>query len=399
MTSRLLRTLLALVLVVAAALLVAEATMQPTAADRLALVAIFGSLTAATALAAWVLPKVVARSRSLRHAVVFVAMAAIGTAAATVVVSAGSMFLSVHDLRLVLVALALGVALGIVLAAAVARPLEEDLHRLSVTAERVAGGDLALRTGVDRPDEVGEVAAAFDGMIARLAAAEDERTRMEAARRDFLAAVSHDLRTPLTLLRSAVEALQDGLAPDPDRYLAAMRHDLELLGVLVDDLFVLARIESGGLDLAPERCDLAELVDEAVEAMAPMARPREVRLEVDASGAAPVVVDPTEIRRVLRNLLDNAIRHTPTGTTVRLRVRHDDGQVTLEVVDEGPGFPEAFRAVAFDSFTRADAARSREQGGAGLGLAIARGLVEAHDGSIEAAPGPGGRVRVTLPSR
>ncbi len=398
MSSRLGRTLIALVVVVAIALLVAEATMQPTGADRLALAAVFGSVTVATAISAWGLPKLVARSTSLRRAVILVAVAAIGAAAATVVVSAGSMFLSGHDLRLVLVALALGVSLGVVLATAVARPLEQDLSRLSTVAEQVAGGDLAVRTGVDRPDEVGEVAGALDAMIARLAAAEDERARMEQARRTFLAAVGHDLRTPLTLLRSAVEALEDGMAPEPARYLAAMRHDVQLLSALVEDLFVLARIESGGLDLAPERCDLAELVDEAAEAMTPVARVHTVRLAVDGAGPALARVDPTEIRRVLRNLLDNAIRHTPAGTTVRVRVQRDDEDVRLEVSDEGPGFAEDFRHVAFDSFTRADPARIRDGGGAGLGLAIARGIVEAHGGEIEACAGPGGRVIVRLPS-
>jgi two-component system sensor histidine kinase BaeS len=395
----LVRALVILIAVVVLALLAAEATMQPSAHDRLVLLGIFAAVGALVAVAAGVLPRLAARLSSLHTVVIVISVAAVAAAATAIVASAASMFISAHDLRLVLVALGLGVALGIVLASAIARPLQDDLHRIRDTAQRVAVGDRDVRTGVVRADEVGALAAALDGMIDRLAVAEADRARMEAARREFLAAVGHDLRTPLTSLRAAVEALQDGLADDPDRYLAAMRTDVRLLSSLVDDLFLLSRIESGGLSLDRETIDLAELADDAVEAMRPIADRRNVSLLLDTTGPVAVHASPREIGRVIRNLLDNAVRHTPRGSAVTVAIDADGTTATLRIQDEGDGFPADMVERAFESFTRADEARRRDGSGAGLGLAIARGLVTAHGGTIRALPGPGGQVEVTLPAR
>jgi two-component system sensor histidine kinase BaeS len=169
-----------------------------------------------------------------------------------------------------------------------------------------------------------------------------------------------------------------------------MAKDVEHLGRLVEDLFAYARIESGRYEPVVESVDLRELVDETVEVCSPIADQRQVRLEVVNERGGLAEVDPAGMGRVLRNLVDNAIRHTPPGTAVRIVV----GDRRLHVIDEGPGFPEEFRDVAFERFTRADPARTG--GGAGLGLAIARGIVEAHGGSIAIGDGPGGRIEVQL---
>lgn len=391
------RVVLALTAVVVLALLVGEVTMQPSGRDRVVLVGVFGAVAVLVAIAAALLGRWTVRLSSLHTSVLLIAIGAVAAAAAAVLASAASMFISPHDLRLVLVALGLGVGLGVVLATAVSARLEEDLTAIGDTAHRVAAGDRDVRTGVERADEVGAVAKALDEMIERLAAAEGEQHRMQQARRDFLAAISHDLRTPLTSLRAATEALEDGLVDDPSRYLAAMRTDLDLLTALVDDLFMLARIESGGLDLVRERLDLAEVVDEAAEAVRPIATRRGITVTADIAGSVTIDAAGREISRVLRNLLDNAVRHSPDGGTVRVRLTADDRHAEVTVTDDGPGFPGDFVARATQSFTRADDARRRDGSGAGLGLAIARGLTEAHGGTIEVSAGPGGHVCVVLP--
>ena len=365
------------------------------------LVGIFAVVAVLVAVAAAVLGRWTTRLASLRSAMVVTAIGAVAAAATAIVASASAMFISGHDLRLVLVALGLGVALGIVLAITVARPLEEDLSAIRQTASRVATGDREVRTGVQRADEVGALAAALDEMIGQLAAAEEQRHRMEQARRSFLAAVGHDLRTPLTSLRGAIEAIEDGMVDDPARYLAAMRADVTLLGSLVDDLFLLSRIESGALDLAVEDADLAELADEAAEVASLAARGRSQQVEValETTGSVPVRVAPREIGRVLRNLMDNAARHAPRDSTIRLQVGVESDTAVVHVRDAGAGFPDDLLERAFQSFVRADEARTRDGSGAGLGLAIARGLVEAHGGTVRAHPGPGGHVEVRLPLR
>jgi two-component system sensor histidine kinase BaeS len=389
------RFVIVLIAVVVAALAVTELTMQPSAADRAALLVIFGSIAAATGLASWLLPRVTSRFRTLRHTVLLVSMAAVAVVAVAVAVSAQLMFLSSHDLRLVVVAVGLGVVLGALLAATISRPLSADLERLAGTARRIGKGDLSARAGLERPDEVGTVAVAMDGMIDALRAAEDERDQTEAARRTFLAAIGHDLRTPLTSMKATIEALQDGVAEEPERYVRSMLADLDHLSGLVEDLFLLAQIEAGKLELHAEPVDLADLADEAVEAMTPVARRRGVDIEIKADRHLTVLAGERELGRVIRNLLDNAIRYAPASSRVQVEVGSGPQEAIVRIVDQGQGFPEHIDV--FDSFAKGDPARTRTHGGAGLGMAIAKGLVEAHGGSIAIEPGPGGRVAFRLP--
>ncbi|MDX1657399.1 MAG: HAMP domain-containing sensor histidine kinase [Nitriliruptorales bacterium] len=388
------RFLAAIVVGVTAALLISEAAMQPSGEERLALLALFGGVAVlaagvAVALRRW-------SPRSLRTTVLAITFAAIGVAAVAVVGSATSMFISAHDLKLVLVALGLGLGLGSIVALTLTRDLLADLTAIGRAAKRVAAGDRSVTTGVERRDEIGALAATLDDAIVRLRHADEERREVDAARRRFLASIGHDLRTPLTSLRSAIEALQDGLVDDPDRYLAAMRTDVALLSSLVEDLFLLARIESGVLELDRQPIDLAELADGVIEAVRPAADAANVTVVLDAPGPVPVVGSPRELSRVLRNLLDNAVRHAPPGSEVRVQLEGEGGP-SVTIRDDGPGFSEDFLEVAFESFTRADEARVRDGAGSGLGLAIAHGLVDAHGGEIRAFPGPGGKVTVTLP--
>ena len=211
----------------------------------------------------------------------------------------------------------------------------------------------------------------------------------------MLSSISHDLRSPLAALSAAVEAMIDGVAPDPDRYLRSMRADVDALAALVDDVFLLAGIQSGRVDIGRESVDLLECCDEAIEALRPSAAVRGI--DIHLHGARTTVPgNPRAIGRVVRNLLDNAIRHSPDDSIVSVSVG-DGGTPRVTVADAGEGFPAEFADRAFDLWARADESRNRSTGGAGLGLAIARGLVDAHGGRIWVEPPPGGRVAFELP--
>lgn len=390
-------TAAAAALVVIAGMAALEIVMDPAGGSRLEPFLLFASMAGLTLVATGVTQVASARARSLAHSVSAVGIIAAGLISLAVTVGAWRMFLSVHDLHLLGVMLAVVAALSVIFAVGITRSLRDDLGALRQTTDRVASGDLRARSGVTRADELGSTAVALDQMIERLASAEDRRSHDEQARRTLLAAIGHDLRTPLSALQAAVEALQDGLARDWPRYLRSMSHDIAHLRSLVDDLFLLARIEAGELKVEHDTVDLAEIADETLEAMAPVANGRSVELRLEASGRVPVHGGPEALGRVMRNLVDNAIRHAPAHSDVLVRVANGV-DASVEVLDDGPGFDPDLLPAAFDSFTRSDPSRSRDTGGTGLGLAIAKGVIEAHGGTIWARPGPGGRVGFRLPA-
>ncbi len=357
----------------------------------------FGGLIAGTVAAALVLRGLTSRARSLRHQVLAVTLSALVIGALAAALLARLMILDSSELARVAGVLGVTAVFATLLVLIASAPLGRDIRRLEATVRRIESGDRAVRTNVDRADELGHVAHAIDELTARLETLERERASYEDERNAMLSSVGHDLRTPLAALQVAVEALADGVAPDPDRYLRSMRRDVEALAALVEDFFLLARIEAGRLDLNPVGVDLTEIADEAVEALAPVAAANDVTLELDASKRVHVQGNPTALGRVVRNLIDNAIRYAPAGSTVNVAVGAD-GRPSVRVVDEGPGFPPGFSEEAFGRFTRADASRNRATGGAGLGLAIARGVVEAHGGRIWIESPPGGRVVFELPA-
>ena len=318
-------------------------------------------------------------------------LAVLGVAMLMIAIAAQSMFINDHDLRLLMWALVPAVLGAAIVAVLMARPVARDASRICDAAMRVADGDLTARTGVRRTDELGEAAAMFDLMVDRLDAVERERSFM-------LSSISHDLRTPLTALRASVEAIRDGVAADPDMYLSGMERQVRALSALVDDLQLHSRLVSGTVELERARLDLTELADEAMETVRPIAEARHIALLLEASHRVLVDADGPQLARVIRNLLENAIRHAPDDSVVLVQVDACDGRATLRVVDQGPGFPSDFRERAFEPFTRADQARDTRTGTAGLGLSIARGIVIAHGGSIGVGDGPGGVVEMLLPA-
>ncbi len=345
---------------------------------------------AAVTLLPWVMKGLTIRWAVPALAVVGPVLAVLGS-----LVGSGAMTLSGHDIGYFLLVIGVTGLAAIFVGWRLSRPLAKDLDTVLVTVDAIAGGDRSRRTGIDRGDEVGALAGAVDELGRSLARAEAEREAADDERRAVVSALSHDLRTPLASLLASVDALEDGLA-DGTTHLRSMRRNVLALERLVDDMFLLARADSGQLSLQAEHLDLAELIDEALEAVAPAAGERDVKLTAEMSGAISIWGDDTAVGRVLRNLLDNAIRHASSGGLVEVSTVVANRAVTMTVVDDGPGFDAQFVPRAFERFTQADAARSRP-GGAGLGLAIAQTLVEAHDGEISIDPGPGGRVSVRLP--
>ncbi len=391
------RLVAALVVAIAGSMLVFEVTMNPSPAERMDLFQMFAVLAVLTALVGGVVVRLSRRLRSLRTGVVLLAGASVGIVVAAAAATAKLMFIAVHDLQLLIVVLTFGLALGLILAVTLVRPLTEDLRRMEQAARRVGRGDLGTSTGVTRPDELGQTASAFDAMVAELATVDRERRNLERERQEFLTAIGHDLRTPLAALQAAVEALEDGVAADPARYLRSMRCDVDALRHLVEDLFTLSTIEAGRYAIALHSTDLGELIDETIDALHPTASSAGVTLSAPNAATLRISADDDALRRVLRNLVQNAIRYAGENGTVTVEAYVVGATVCVAVCDSGPGFPDDFVGKAFDSFSMVDTSRRRESGGAGLGLAIARGLIEGHGGTIEAFPGPGGRVEFRLP--
>ncbi|MDH5332778.1 MAG: HAMP domain-containing histidine kinase, partial [Thermoleophilia bacterium] len=281
---------------------------------------------------------------------------------------------------------AVAVVAGLVVAGSIAGRID----RVRDASTALAGGDLSARAPESGPAEVSELAHSFNEMAGSL-------ERLFDARRELVAWASHDLRTPLANMQAMLEALEDGLV-EPEATLPVLREQVQVLSVLVDDLFELARIDAGALTLELHDASLTGLVETCLRGVEADARRRGIALSADAAGDVRARCAPDKVERVLLNLLTNALRHTPSDGTVAVVVAPLAGEVQVTVEDTGEGIGAEAEQRMFDRFWRGDRARSAR--GAGLGLAIARGLVEAHGGRIwaENRPGGGARVSFTLPA-
>jgi signal transduction histidine kinase len=326
-----------------------------------------------------------------------------------VIYTAANMFLSKeHDLPLLTILLIFSAIISLFFAVFLAQSIVSRLRALLAVSKQVAEGDLSARVEVNSSDEIGQLGAEFNSMVSRLESAQEQRARLEVSRRDLIAAVSHDLRTPLASMRAMVEALNDGVVTDPDtvsRYLHTIQTETQHLTALIDDLFELSQIDAGALRLHLEPTSLEDLVSDALESMRAQAEQKNVHLQEQVEGVPPrVPLDAPRMQRVLYNLIQNAIRHTPADGTVTLTVRGASDKVELTVADNGEGISGSDLPHVFDRFYRGERARTRDKQesgpGAGLGLAIAKGIVEAHGGMISATskPGQGASFHVVLPS-
>ena len=367
---------------------------------------------------------------SVRLKLFTVSTATVLAMAAGVLGTAQAMFLSQHDFGVVLlVCVAVGVcAIGMAIPLAhsvtadsralreALRALGEDVHEPPVgVSAAVSGSGGSGGSGGGRHSrganpmsrqssglataELEDLSRELALTSARLAESRDRERALERSRRELVAWVSHDLRTPLAGLRAMAEALEDGVAAEPMRYHMQMRVAVDRLAGMVDDLFEMSRIHAGALRLSLARVSLADLVDEAVVGADPLARSLGVELSAEVLTSLAVRVDPRELSRALTNLVVNAIRHTPNDGSVRVEAAEKDGQAVLAVTDSCGGLAEQDLDRVFDVAWRGTAARTPEPlAGAGLGLTIVRGIVEAHSGQVAVHNVNGGcRFEVRLP--
>jgi signal transduction histidine kinase len=292
--------------------------------------------------------------------------------AVTVVVVGGGARAGVSP---VISALAAG-GLSMVMVQLLARGMTSPLREMAAATRAMARGDYRRRVTATSRDEVGELARSFNAMAAELA----EVDRM---RRDLVANVSHELRTPITALQAGLENLVDGVEPPGPEQLRTMLRQVERLGRLVAQLLDLSRLESGAIPLQRRSFEVRPVLEDAVDESRLHAPDVEVSVAVTEPGLS-ADGDPERVHQVLANLLENAVRHSPAGGRVEVSARSERGQVAIEVCDEGPGIPEEEANRVFERFYRADTARSSSHGGAGLGLAIARWIVDLHGGDIRA---------------
>ncbi len=282
---------------------------------------------------------------------------------------------------------------GIALVALVSGRMLGPVRRLSDAARRLGRGDLNQRVPSPGRDELGELGRSFNTMASRL-------QRAEQRRRDLIADVTHELRTPLSNIQGYLEAVKDGLIePDPGT-IDTIAGQTSLLSRLVEDLKVLALAETGSLRLDRRHMSLLPIVHAAIESFAPRALAKDIELTIEAPSHLPAVeIDPERLAQVTANLVENAIVQTPEGGTVRLVVEAGPTLVRVTVEDTGPGIPPDDLKRVFDRFYRVDPSRTRSTGGAGLGLTVAKQLVEAHDGAVQArsTPGIGSQFTYELP--
>lgn len=384
-----LRYLLGIILILAISLLVFFLVMQPPAGD-VGLMAGFLSITAViSALAGYGSYRMgwIHRSPTIRWTLLGgYALSSVLTFL-NVWVTARLMFTNLHDLLLATVLLLFAGGIAMALGYFLSSALTDRIRGLDQAARSIASGNLAVRIPVQGRDEMAELADTFNQMAAQLQATAQKKKELETLRRDLIAWAGHDLQTPLASIRAIVEALADGVVDDPQtvqRYLHTALRDIQALSMLIDDLFQMSQIDAGGLQLDLEYNSLSDLISDTLESFSELALRKGVVLKGSVgAGVDPVYMDAQRIGRVLNNLIRNALRHTPQGGEVHLQALPTDQGVLIEVSDTGEGIPAEDIPHIFERFYRGERSRNRATGGAGLGLAIARGIVEAHHGTID----------------
>jgi signal transduction histidine kinase len=284
-----------------------------------------------------------------------------------------------------------GIVFGIVMSRALAAPL----NNLAEAARAIGAHHLSKRVEEQGSDELVAVARAFNDMAADL-------EQGEQLRRNLLADVAHELRTPIAVLQANLRAILDEVYPLDQTEIAQLYEQTRYLSHLVDDLHLLAQAEARQLPLHRQETDLTQLVKTTVDLFRPTAEAKEVSLQTQLPANSPTLqIDAARITQVLQNLLANALRHTPANGTITVSIQPGPETISLCIADTGDGIPPEHLPHIFDRFYRTDSARSRDRGGAGLGLAIARAIVEAHGGQIKATsqgmPGQGSQFTVSLP--
>lgn len=346
------------------------------------------------------------RIPSLRYTLTLGYVLAAGLTLLNVWITAELMFVNPHDLALAVLLLVfaggVAVSFGDLLSTMVTRAVRD----LAEGAAAIREGDFSVRVEAEGRDELAALAASFNEMAAQLEQVAAEKELLDRTRRDLVAWASHDLRTPLASLRAMIDALADGVVDDPEttrRYLEQSQAEIARMSGLINDLFELAQLDAGAQDFTCEESSLSDLISDTLAAFGARAKAKGVTLcgSVDPT-VDPVWMAPDRISRVLYNLLENAIRHTPPGGEISLEAMPRGEDIHVAVRDSGEGIAAADLPHVFERFYRGEKSRSRggyASGGAGLGLAIAHGLVEAHGGRIwvKSTPGRGTVMQFTLP--
>ncbi len=341
--------------------------------------------------------------RSIRGRLILVSVITAVLALGNVAFTAVLMFLDSHDLAVLGGLLSFSLGMSILVALAFSESTARGMREMLGAVRRINAGSLDTRVPVQSSDEVGELASAFNGMTQRLEASFSRQRDLEEARRELVRAVSHDLRTPLASIRAMIESINDGVVADRetvDRYLKTTQSEAEHLSRLINDLFELSQLDAGTLELHREAAPVQDVISETVRSMSAQAASRQLKLDEDAdSGLSPALIDVLRVQRVLYNLVQNAIRYTPPDGSISIRARERNGVIEVQVIDSGEGIQSEELPRLFQRSYRPDPSRSRHSGGSGLGLTIAKGIVEAHGGDIwvESQPGTGSVFSFTLP--
>jgi signal transduction histidine kinase len=358
-------------------------------------------LGAATVLGARLLVLRRERAGGLRRQVLLSGALVVGQLLVAVGLFAWLMLVSHMDVLFTLIVVVYSSLLGLWAARALGARVLSDVEAVRGGLAEVGEGRRAIAIETGARDELNELARDVERMVERLSGEEHARSAADRARRDLLAAVSHDLRTPLASIQVLAEAIEDRVVDDQTRreYAARMAVHVRALSGLIDDLFELSRLEAGDIHWTIEQVRVAELVEETVDAMRPEAEAGGVAVRTELGDPHTYArANPERIQRVLFNLLQNAIRHTPADGSITVRAQQLDGAVEIEVADTGGGIHEEDRDSVFEAFVQGSAERSRTNGSAGLGLAVARAIVEAHGGRIWLADAHAGTaVRFSLP--
>ena len=386
-------------------LLLTLVLLRPPLSDLVAMAGFLlasGGLTVAAALGLtrWKLPGWIG---SLRAKIVLMAVLTAVLALLNVGFTAFLMFLSPHDLALLGGLLAFALGMSVFVAFSVSRTISGSIHELLDAVRNFNAGNMEVKVPVATGDEVGELAAAFNDMSQRLEESFNKERELERNRREMMQAVSHDLRTPLASIQAMVESINDGVVSDEEtvnRYLRSTQTEVEHLSQLINDLFELAQLDAGLLELRIETSSVQDLISDTLESMSAQAHAQKLTLsgKVDEE-LSPVDIDPQRVQRVLYNLVQNALHHTPPDGTISIQARDAGEEVQVEVKDTGEGIPEGELPHIFQRSYRVDPSRARGSGGAGLGLSIVLGIVEAHGGRIwvESGLGEGSSFIFTLP--
>jgi signal transduction histidine kinase len=374
------------------ATLIVMMVMSPPAEDIRLLVLFMSGSGLATVFTSYALYRqgAISRFASLRWTLV----ASIGITVLLVLinvwVTAQLMFISTHDFVLTIALLAFASLTALVFGLFVASAITGRIREMSRAAEMLAQGKLDARLVAEGKDELADFARTFNWMAESLQQIDREKRMIDQARRDLIAGVSHDLRTPLTSIRAMLEAIQDGVVSDSEtiaRYVQTSLSEAEHLNHLIDDLFELTKLDTGHLEMEFVEASLRDLISDVMSSMSVRAEQHQITLHADLKpDIDPVRMAPDKIQRVLQNLLDNAIRHTPAGGQITIRAYCRNDQVVVEVHNTGSSIDPIHLPHLFDTFYRVEQSRLRAEDGhrsTGLGLAIARGFVEAHQGTIQ----------------